>query len=62
MSGVLLDWALPCTDAGALAQAVFAIVVYAAVLWRVRRSPEVRTFVAGCASLTFAWFAVRTLH
>jgi hypothetical protein len=31
-------------------------------LWRVRHNRDIRTFVAGLATLTFAWFALRTLH
>lgn len=58
----LLDLALPRTDAGALAQALLAVALYGSMLWRVRRNREIRTFVAGCATMTFAWFALRTLH
>ncbi|MGQ0618276.1 MAG: hypothetical protein ACT4PW_15030 [Acidimicrobiia bacterium] len=62
MSDLLVDLALPRTDAGAFAQAAVAVPVFGFALWRLRRNREIRTFVAGLATLTFAWFALRTLH
>lgn len=62
MSDLLVELALPRTDAGAFAQVVLAVPIFSLALWRVRHNPDLRTFVAGLAMLTFAWFAVRTLH
>lgn len=62
MSDALTELALPRTDAGALVQVVVAICVFAPGVWFVRRDRDLRAFVAGLATLTFAWFALRTLH
>lgn len=62
MSDLLVELALPRTDAGVLAQAGVASVIFGFAVWRVRRNPDLRIFVAGLATLTFAWFALRTLH
>ena len=62
MSDFLLDLALPRTDAGAFVQAAIAVPVFGIALWRVRHNRDIRTFVVGVATLTFAWFALRTLH
>ena len=56
------DLVLPTTDGGALFQAVAAVPVYGAALIAVRRSRDLVWFVAGLAVLTFAWFALRTVH
>ena len=58
----MVDLLLPRTDAGALAQAVGAAVVYTGALLAVRRHRELLWFVGGLATLTFAWFALRTVH
>jgi hypothetical protein len=39
-----------------------AAAVFGGALWRTRRNRDVLTFVAGLTTLTFAWFALRTLH
>ncbi len=62
MSDLLLDLALPRTDAGAFVQAAIAVPIFGIALWRVRHNRDIRTFVVGVATLTFAWFALRTLH
>jgi len=62
VSDFLLDLALPRTDAGAFVQAAIAVPVFGIALWRVRHNRDIRTFVVGVATLTFAWFALRTLH
>ena len=62
MSDVLVDLALPRTDAGAFVQAAIAVPVFGIAVWRVRHNRDIRTFVFGVATLTFAWFALRTLH
>ena len=62
MSDVLVDLALPRTDAGAFVQAAIAVPIFGIALWRVRHDRDIRTFVVGLATLTFAWFALRTLH
>ena len=62
MSDLLVDLALPRTDAGAFVQAAIAVPIFGIALWRVRHNRDIRTFVVGVATLTFAWFALRTLH
>ncbi len=62
MSDFLVDLALPRTDAGAFVQAAIAVPIFGIAVWRVRHSRDIRTFVVGVATLTFAWFALRTLH
>ena len=62
MSDVLVDLALPRTDAGAFVQAAITALVFGIVLWRVRHNRDTRTFVVGLATIAFAWFALRTLH
>jgi hypothetical protein len=62
VSDVLVDLALPRTDAGAFVQAAIAVPIFGIALWRVRHDRDIRTFVVGLATLTFAWFALRTLH
>lgn len=59
---VILDLAFPRTDAGAYVQAAIATLIFGIALWRVRHDRDIRTFVIGLATLTFAWFALRTLH
>ena len=58
----MADLLLPRTDAGALAQAVGAAVAYTGALIAVRRNRDLMWFVGGLATLTFAWFALRTVH
>ncbi len=62
MRDLLVDLALPRTDAGAFTQAAVVAALFSAALWRARRNRDVLTFVAGLATITFAWFALRTLH
>ena len=62
MSDLLVDLALPRTDAGAFVQAAIAVPIFGIAIWRVRHHRDIRTFVVGVATLTFAWFALRTLH
>ncbi len=62
MSDLLVDLALPRTDAGAFVQAAIAVPIFGIAVWRVRHNRDIRTFVVGVATLTFAWFALRTLH
>ncbi len=62
MRDFLFDLALPRTDAGALAQAAVAALLFGIGLWRARHNRDVLTFVAGLATITVAWFALRTLH
>lgn len=45
-----------------LAQVVIAAVVYLGVILAVRRNRDLLWFVAGLATLTFAWFALRAVH
>lgn len=58
----MIELLLPRTDAGALAQAAGAAAVYGAAAIVVRRNRELLTLVAGLAMITFAFFALRTLH
>jgi hypothetical protein len=58
----VIDLLLPRTDAGAAAQAVAAAVLFTGALVAVRRNRDLVWFVAGLATLTFAWFALRTVH
>lgn len=62
MRDFLFDLALPRTDAGAFAQAAVAAALFGVALWRVRHNREVLIFVVGLTTITFAWFALRTLH
>lgn len=62
MSDLLVELALPRTDAGVLAQVGVASAIFGLAVWRVRHNRDLRTFVAGLATLTFSWFALRTLH
>lgn len=62
MTDLFVELALPRTDAGAFAQAAAAVPVFGVALWRVRTNREIRTFVAGLTVITFAWFALRTIH
>jgi hypothetical protein len=62
VSDLLVDLALPRTDAGAFVQAAIAVPIFGIAVWRVRHNRDIRTFVVGVATLTFAWFALRTLH
>lgn len=58
----MVELLLPRTDAGALAQTVTAAFVYRDALVAVRRHRDLLWFVGGLATLTFAWFALRTIH
>jgi hypothetical protein len=58
----VVELLLPRTDAGAMTQAVAAAVATTWALIAVRRNRDLLWFVGGLATLTFAWFAVRTLH
>ncbi len=62
LGDLLLDLALPRTDAGAFVQAAIAVPIFGIAIWRVRHNRDIRTFVVGVATLTFAWFALRALH
>ena len=56
------DLLLPRTDAGVAIQVVTAATVYLGALLATRRSPEVRQLTIGLATITAAFFALRTLH
>ena len=63
MGDLLVDLALPRTDAGAVTQIVVMAVVWAGLVWVGRRwRPEYRTFVIGLAVANFAWFGARMIH
>jgi hypothetical protein len=53
---------LPRTDAGALAQVVGAAVACTGALIAVRRNRDLMWFLGGLVTVTFAWFALRTVH
>lgn len=58
----MLDALLPRTDAGVLAQFIVVIVVFALVIFALRRRPEWRTFVTGVGVLTLGLMAARAIH
>jgi hypothetical protein len=58
----MVELLLPHTDAGATTPAVAAAVATTGALIAVRRNRDLLWFVGGLATLTFAWFAVRTRH
>jgi hypothetical protein len=60
--GWLVELLLPRTDAGVLAQLIGVLFVSGLLLWRVRRRPELRFFVAACAFFTLSLFALRAAH
>lgn len=63
MLDLIVELALPRTDAGVAAQWAVMVPVWAIVLFLVRRAdPGVRQFVLGLVMVNFAWFVVRTLH
>lgn len=62
MSSSLLDLLLPRTDAGAGIQLIVAVAFFSAAALAVRHRSELLWLVAGLGSVTFAWFALRTLH
>ena len=43
-------------------QAITAAVLFSVALIAVRRNRDLLWFVGGLAGLTFAWFALRTVH
>jgi hypothetical protein len=56
------DLLLPRTDAGVAAQVVAAAAIYLGAFVAARRLPELRQLVVGLATITAAFFALRTLH
>jgi len=62
MTDVLTEIILPRTDAGVLAQALGAALVFVITLVLVRRQPELRLLVLGIATMTAAGFGLRALH
>jgi hypothetical protein len=58
----MVELLLPRTDAGVLVQVVVAVVFYAALGIAVRRNRDLLVFVSGLATITAAWFALRTVH
>jgi hypothetical protein len=58
----MVDLLLPRTDAGVLVQVVVAVVFYTALGFAVRRNRDLLVFVSGLATITAAWFALRTVH
>ncbi len=58
----MLDFLLPRTDAGVVAQAVGAVIVFGAALAVAWRQPEVRLLVAGLGLTFFGFVGVRALH
>ena len=57
-----MDLILPTTDAGVIAQLVFAAIVFASLLWRFWRNKDARVFIIGLSVLTFSLMGVRALH
>lgn len=58
----MVDFLLPRTDAGVLAQVIGAVVLFAGLAIAVRRNRDLLVFVAGLTTITAAWFALRTVH
>ena len=56
------DLLLPRTDAGVAVQVAAAAAVYLGALVATRHSPEFRRFIIGLATMTAAFFGLRTLH
>ncbi|MDP9019195.1 MAG: hypothetical protein M3N25_00050 [Actinomycetota bacterium] len=60
--GSLLELLLPRTDAGAGIQVVVAVALFSAAAVAVRHNRDLLWLVVGLGTMTFAWFALRTLH
>ena len=58
----MLEVLLPRTDAGAGIQLVIALALFLAATVAVRHNRDLLWLVAGLGTVTFAWFALRTLH
>ena len=58
----MIELLLPRTDGGVLVQVVVAVVLFTGLGFAVRRNRDLLVFVAGLATITAAWFALRTLH
>ena len=58
----MMEFLLPETDAGVLAQAVLAIVLLAAGFTFTRGHRDRRVFVWGLTVITVAGFGLRSLH
>lgn len=58
----MIDLLLPRTDAGVLAQLVGAVLLFGGLALAVRRNRDLLVFVGGLATITAAWFALRTVH
>ncbi len=56
------EFLLPRTDAGVVAQAVGAVVIFAAALGAAWRYPEARILVVGLGLTFFGFVGVRALH
>ena len=61
-SKAMLDFLLPRTDAGVLAQALGALVVCAVALAAAWRHPEFRILVIGLGLTFFGFVGLRALH
>lgn len=57
-----MELLLPRTDAGVALQGALAAVAFAGALLVVRRSPELRRFVVGLATMAAAFFGLRAMH
>lgn len=57
-----MDFLLPRTDAGVVAQVIGAIVVFGAALALAWRRPELRILVIGLGLTFFGFAGVRALH
>ncbi len=58
----MIELLLPRTDGGVLVQVVVAVVSFAGLGFAVRRNRDLLVFVSGLATITAAWFALRTVH
>ncbi len=58
----MIELLLPRTDGGVLVQVVVAVVFFTGLGFAVRRNRDLVVFVSGLATITAAWFALRTVH
>jgi hypothetical protein len=58
----VIDFLLPRTDPGVLAQVIALVALGAALLWLARPNRELQWFIGGVVVLTAGFMALRTLH
>lgn len=58
----MVDFLLPATDGGVIAQLLAVFVVWLGALWSLRNRPDARLVVFGAGLLVLALIGVRALH